>query len=121
MPIPGSGYGHRCACDLTNDDHGDHPQVSHRRRHHHRDDDRMIEALLAASCCELRHLACLLAAEPRVLFSFCFAGLQLRLQDGRGARQLHHARELQLRRLPTVPRDTGLRLLGERSLCLSCT
>ena len=51
----------------------------------------------------------------------CFAGLQLRLQDGRGARQLHHARELQLRRLPTVPRDTGLRLLGERSLCLSCT
>jgi hypothetical protein len=61
MPIPGSGYGHRCACDLTNDDHGDHPQVSHRRRHHHRDDDRMIEALLAASCCELRHLACLLA------------------------------------------------------------
>ena len=27
MPIPGSGYGHRCACDLTNDDHGDHPQV----------------------------------------------------------------------------------------------
>ena len=27
MPIPGSGYGHRCACDLTNDDHGDRPQV----------------------------------------------------------------------------------------------
>jgi hypothetical protein len=28
MPIPGGGYGHRCACDLTNDDHGDHPQVT---------------------------------------------------------------------------------------------
>jgi hypothetical protein len=27
MPIPGSGYGHRCACDLTDDDHGDRPQV----------------------------------------------------------------------------------------------
>lgn len=26
LPLPGSGYGHRCACDLTNDAHGDKPQ-----------------------------------------------------------------------------------------------
>ena len=26
LPLPGSGYGHRCACDLTDDAHGDRPQ-----------------------------------------------------------------------------------------------
>ena len=26
LPLPGSGYGHRCACDLTDDANGDHPQ-----------------------------------------------------------------------------------------------
>jgi len=26
LPLPGSGYGHRCACDLTDDEHGDRPQ-----------------------------------------------------------------------------------------------
>lgn len=26
LPLPGTGYGHRCACDLTDDAHGDHPQ-----------------------------------------------------------------------------------------------
>lgn len=26
LPIPGSGYGHRCACDLTDDADGDRPQ-----------------------------------------------------------------------------------------------
>ena len=26
LPIPGTGYGHRCACDLTDDAHGDRPQ-----------------------------------------------------------------------------------------------
>eukprot|EP00937_MAST-01D_sp_MAST-1D-sp2_P001202 g1202.t1 len=26
LPLPGTGYGHRCACDLTDDAHGDRPQ-----------------------------------------------------------------------------------------------
>ena len=83
--------GHRCACDLTDDFHGDHPTVS-------------LLPFPLCCCGALRNAQAMgLVAE-----------LQLRLQEGRGGGRLLHARQLLLRRLRTLPRDRRQRLLAMR-------